>query len=86
MSNFKFAHNGEEIEFEKDLAGMNSPRWLRANRRRDPVDLIFTIIEEFGGDDVCDAVDEMDDKQFEEFGEKLNKFVAKSAKEAAAAK
>lgn len=73
MSNFKFEHKGEEIEFEKDFSVARSPRWLRANRRRDEVDLVFTIIEDLGGDAVCDAVDEMTEEEFQAFVKKVMK-------------
>ena len=77
MSNFKFEHNGEEIEFEKDLAGMATPRWLRVNRNRDDLDQLFTLIEEFGGEDAVAAVDEMDTDEFAKFNEALGKEIAK---------
>lgn len=81
MSNFKFEHNGETYEFEKDFSVARSPKWLRANRRRDEVDLVFTIIEDLGGEDVCDAVDEMDEAQFQAFVKKVMKEFSKDAAE-----
>lgn len=79
MSNFKFEHNGNEYEFEKDFSVVRSPKWLRANRRRDEVDLVFTIIEELGGDDVCDVVDEMDEAEFQTFVKAVMKQFSKDA-------
>ncbi|MFE9497265.1 hypothetical protein [Streptomyces collinus] len=79
MSNFKFEHNGEEYEFEKDFSVVRSPKWLRANRRRDEVDLVFTIIEELGGDDVCDVVDEMDEAEFQTFVKAVMKQFSKDS-------
>ena len=73
MSNFKFEHNGKEYEFEKDFSVARSPRWLRANRRRDEVDLVFTILEDIGGEEVCEAVDEMTEAEFQEFVKKVMK-------------
>lgn len=64
---FTFEHNGKEVSFEKDFSTVRSPRWLRANRRRDEVDLIFTIIEDIGGEAVCEAVDEMNEEEFQKF-------------------
>lgn len=77
MSNFKFEHNGEEFEFEKDLAGMATPRWLRVNRTRDDLDQLFTLIEEFGGDAVVEAVDDMDADEFAKFNDALGKEIAR---------
>lgn len=79
MSNFKFEHNGEEFEFEKDFGVARSPKWLRANRRRDEVDLVFTIIEDLGGEAVCDAVDEMDETEFQKFVKAVMKEFSKDA-------
>lgn len=70
--NFTFEHNGETIEFEHDLAEVRSPRWLRANRRRDELDLIFTIVEDFGGPAVEAAVDDMNEDEFSRFSRALN--------------
>lgn len=81
MSNFKFEHNGEEIEFEKGFAVARSPKWMRANRSREEIDLVFFIIEDLGGEDVCDAVDEMDEKQFEAFVKAMMKEFTKGSAE-----
>ncbi|MDQ0793557.1 hypothetical protein [Streptomyces sp. B1I3] len=79
MSNFKFEHNGETYEFEKDFSVARSPRWLRANRRRDGMDLVFTLLEEIGGEDVAEAVDTMTEKEFEDFSKKVMKEFSKDA-------
>lgn len=79
--NFSFTHKGEDIEFEKPFSEVRSPKWLRANRRRDEVDLIFTIIEDIGGEDVCDAVDEMTEDEFQEFVKAVMKEFSKDASE-----
>ncbi|TKT03445.1 hypothetical protein [Streptomyces lasalocidi] len=78
---YTFEHNGETIAFERDFSGLRSPKWLRENRRRDELDLLFTLIEEFGGEDVVAAVDDMDDTQFADFSEKLGKEMSKAMKE-----
>lgn len=73
--NFTFDHKGETVEFEGNLAEVRSPRWLRANRRRDELDLIFTILEEFGGRAVLAAVDDMSEADFSAFQLTLNKAI-----------
>lgn len=78
---FSFTHNEKTYEFEKDFSVVRSPRWLRANRRRDEIDLVFTIIEDLGGDDVCDAVDQMNEEEFQDFVKKVMKEFSKSANE-----
>jgi hypothetical protein len=78
MSNFKFEHNGEEIEFEKGFEELGTPRWLRANRKLDGMDMAFTIVEDFGGEAVCAAVDEMSTKEFADFSEKMMAAVGKA--------
>lgn len=78
MSNFKFEHNGETIEFEKDLSAVATPRWLRVNRNRDDLDQLFTLIEEFGGEDAVAAVDEMDADEFARFNDALGKELTKA--------
>lgn len=71
---YSFEHNGETLTFEKSFSTVRSPKWLRANRRRDEVDLIFTILEELGGDDVIEAVDTMTTEEFNAaFGKRLMK-------------
>lgn len=79
MSNFKFEHNGEEIEFEKSFAVARSPKWMRANRNRQEIDMVFFILEDLGGEAVCEAVDEMDEKQFEAFVKNMMKAFEKDA-------
>lgn len=68
---FSFEHAGETVTFEKPLSVVRSPKWTRANRRRTETDLIFTIVEELGGDAVTDAIDEMTNDEFEAFTKKL---------------
>lgn len=68
---FSFDHNGETHTFEKSLSVVRSPKWLRANRRRDELDLTFTILEEVAGEDVVEVIDEMTPEEFQAFGKKL---------------
>lgn len=70
---FSFDHNGETHTFEKPFSTVRSPRWLRANRRRDELDLAFTILEEIAGDAVLDVIDSMTEEEFKAFAKRLNK-------------
>lgn len=69
---FTFEHDGETYEFEKDFSVVRSPRWLRANRRRDELDLAFTILEEIAGEDALEAIDDMDEAEFMRLAKRLN--------------
>lgn len=70
---FTFEHDGETYTFERSFDVVRSPRWLRANRRRDEMDLAFTIIEELAGDEAVEAIDSMDEAQFMALMKRLNK-------------
>lgn len=70
---YSFEHAGKTHTFEKPLSVVATPKWLRANRRRDELDLTFTILEEVGGDDVIEVIDEMTPEEFKAFGKKLMK-------------
>lgn len=71
--NFTFEHNGETYSFEQGFEVVRSPRWLRANRRRDELDLAFTIIETIAGDDALDAIDDMTEEEFVDLAKRLNR-------------
>lgn len=69
---FTFEHKGETYTFEQGFEVVRSPRWLRANRRRDELDLAFTIIETIAGDDALEAIDDMDEDEFVALSKRLN--------------
>lgn len=71
--NYTFTHNGETYTFEQSLDVVRSPKWLRANRRRDELDLAFTVIEEIGGEDVVEVIDGMTTEEFKAFTKDLMK-------------
>lgn len=75
---FSFEHDGKTYTFEQPFDVVRSPRWLRANRRRDELDLAFTILEEIAGDDALEAIDDMDEDEFAELSKKLNKELSKT--------
>jgi hypothetical protein len=70
---YSFEHRGETHHFEKSFAVVQTPKWLRQNRRRDEADLVFTIVEELGGEEVVELVDEMTIEEFRAFTKKLLK-------------
>ena len=72
-ANFSFEHKGETYTFEHSLAAVRRPGWLRKNRRRDEIDLAFTILEEVAGDEVLDVVDDMDEDEFAALMQQLDK-------------
>ena len=75
---FSFEHDGETYTFERSFDVVRSPRWLRANRRRDELDLAFTILEEIAGEDALEAIDSMDEDQFLALSKSLNKELSKT--------
>jgi hypothetical protein len=75
---FSFDHDGKTYTFEQSFDVVRSPRWLRENRRRDELDLMFTILEEIGGDEVVEVVDSMDADEFLKFSKQINKELSKS--------
>lgn len=77
--NYTFEYDGKTYTFEKSLDLVDTPKWARANRRRDQVDLFFTLIEEVAGDECLEAIDKMTPKEFEKFSEDFGK--ARSAEQ-----
>lgn len=70
---FSFEHRGNTYTFEKPFSTIRSPRWLRANRRRDELDLAFTILEELAGEGVLEVIDSMSEEEFKELSGRLLK-------------
>lgn len=75
---FTFDHAGKTYTFEKPFSVVRSPRWLRANRRRDELDLAFTIIEAVAGDEALEAIDSMTEEEFKVLAERLNEAMGAS--------
>ena len=72
--NFTFDYNGKTYTFEKPFSVVSSPRWLRANRRRDELDLAFTILEDVAGDEfMTEVVDNMTEAEFMELSKTITK-------------
>lgn len=72
MANFTFKHDGKTYTFEKSLDLVKRPGWIRKNRRRDELDLAFTILEEVAGEEALEVIDEMDEASFKALMEKIN--------------
>lgn len=70
---YTFEHDGKTYTFERPFAVVRTPKWLRANRRRDELDLAFTVLETIGGDEVLDVIDSMTEDEFKAFAVGLNK-------------
>lgn len=69
---FTFDHDGKTYAFERDFSIVRSPGWLRANRRRDELDLTFTILEEVAGDEALAAIDRMTEDEFADLARRLS--------------
>lgn len=70
---YTFEYNEKTYTFEKPFEVIATPKWLRANRRRDELDLAFTMIEELAGEDALEAIDAMTQEEFKEFSVAMNK-------------
>lgn len=73
---YTFEHDGNEYTFEKPFEAIATPKWLRANRRRDELDLAFTMIEEIAGDNALEAIDTMSQEEFKDFSKAMNSAMA----------
>ena len=71
--NFTFSHRGVDHEFQRPISAVLTPGFVRANRRRSEIDLLFTIIEAVAGDAALAAIDEMTPEEFHALGTRLNK-------------
>ncbi|WP_166140847.1 hypothetical protein [Nocardioides ochotonae] len=72
---FTFEHDGETYTFERPLDVVRTPGWLRANRRRDELDLAFTILEAVAGDEALEVIDNMTPAQFEALATRLHEAI-----------
>lgn len=65
-AHFSFSHNGETYTFEKPTVEALAPGFLRANRRRSPLDFQFTVFEHLAGDKILDVIDSMTREQYQQ--------------------
>lgn len=75
---FEFEHDGKTYTFEKSFDVVQTPKWLRANRRRDQLDLVFTLLEEVAGEEVLEVIDKMTKDEFEKFSDDIGKATNKA--------
>lgn len=73
--NFSFTHKGKTYTFPKPFSVVRTPKFQRAHRRRDPIDLTYTMIEELadGDEAILEAIDDMTEKQFQELSNRMGK-------------
>lgn len=69
---FEFEHRGESYRFEGSFKHLTKPGFIRKNRHKDEVDVLFTLLEDIAGDEALDAIDDMEPNEFEEFTKSLN--------------
>lgn len=66
---FSFDHGGKTFTFPEPISTVTSPGFIRRNRRRDELDMGFTVFETLAGDtpegQAClDAIDHMTPDEF----------------------
>lgn len=72
LEHFSFEHDGKTYEFEGSLALLGKPGFIRKNRNKDEIDILFTLLEEIAGDDALEVIDDMEVEEFEAFSKALN--------------
>ena len=72
---FSFVHKGKTYTFPKPFAEVQNPKFLRANRHRDDLDMTFTIIEALADDDpdLLAVVDSLSLADFNKLSSRLGK-------------
>jgi len=72
---FSFVHKGQEYTFPKPWETVTAPKFLRANRRRDELDMAFTMIEVLADDDeeIIEAIDGMTLAEFNKLSRRMGK-------------
>jgi hypothetical protein len=75
---FTFTHKGKSYTFPNPVSAVTSPGFLRANRRRDELDLSFTIIEILADNDpdILAAIDSMPLAEFNRLSRRLSKTIS----------
>jgi hypothetical protein len=72
---FSFTHDGKEYTFPKPFSAVSQPKFLRANRRRDELDMSFTMIEVLADDDedILAAIDDMSLAEFNKLSTRMGR-------------
>lgn len=78
---FSFTKGDTTYTFPKPFSTVQSPSYLRANRRRSDLDLTFTMIEDLADDDpiILKAIDSMSREEFNTLSVRLGKALEDSA-------
>lgn len=78
---FSFSQGGKQHTFPKPFSVVQSPGYLRANRRRSDLDLTFTMIEDLADNDpvILKAIDNMSRDEFNTLSVRLGKALEDSA-------
>lgn len=72
---FTFEHRGETYTFEGSLKTLSKPGFIRRNRHKDEMDILFTLLEEIAGDEALEVIDDMEQDEFEKFAGELNEAI-----------
>lgn len=72
---FSFEYDGETYAFEGSLSILTKPGFVRKNRHKDEMDILFTLLEEIAGDEALAVIDDMETKEFETFATQFNKAI-----------
>lgn len=70
-----FEYDGETYTFEGSLSVLTKPGFVRKNRNKDQVDILFTLLEEIAGEEALAVIDDMESDEFEKFAEGLNESI-----------
>jgi hypothetical protein len=72
---FAFEYDGETYTFEKSLSALSKPGFIRKNRHKDEMDILFTIFETIAGDEALAVIDDMEQDEFEKFAGEFSEAV-----------
>ena len=80
---FTFEHEGKSYTLKPTLDHL-TPRFMRANRRREDVDAFFTILEELADEVQLEVIDSMSGEEFGELSKDFYKHLGATQGESAA--
>ncbi|HEY9265510.1 MAG TPA: hypothetical protein VIQ11_12990 [Mycobacterium sp.] len=77
---FSFTHKGKKYTFPKPFDVVRAPGFMRQNRRRDPLDLTFTMIEALADDDedLLAVIDGMEPAEFQSLSTRMGQALQSS--------
>lgn len=80
---FTFEYEGKSYTLKPTLDHL-TPRFMRANRRREDLDAFFTILEELADKDQLEVIDSMSSEEFGDLSEAFYKHLGAKPGESAA--